>query len=90
VEDVVGILFLREEESVRSPLYLNAEEEVYRSKVLHRELKAELGDDALEKGRSRSSKHTIVDVQEKLRDVGAATQHEQRAVGLGGDEAEAV
>ena len=63
---------------------------MHRSKILHRELEAELIDDVLEKRRSRSSKYNVIDVQEKVRDIGSAAQHKQGAVGLGGDEAEVL
>jgi hypothetical protein len=38
IKDVVGVLFLREEEAGRRALNLDAEEEVDGAKILHREL----------------------------------------------------
>ena len=50
IKDVVGVLFLQEEEPGRLAVNLDPEEEVHGDKILHRELIAELIDDVLQKG----------------------------------------
>jgi len=63
---------------------------VYRAEVLHRKLLAKLIDDALQELWRGCSKDDVVDVQQQVRDVGAAVEDKQRAIGLGGDEAEVL
>jgi len=63
---------------------------VYRAEVLHRKLLAKLIDDALQELWRGCGKDDVVDVQQQVRDVGAAVEDKQQAIGLGGDEAEAL
>ena len=57
-----SVLSLGEEETGQRLTYLDAEEEVYGSEIFHRELKAKLVDDALQKVCGRGSQYNIVDV----------------------------
>lgn len=51
IKDVVGVLFLREEEAGRRALNLDAEEEVDGAKIFHCELVVEPSDDVLQNSR---------------------------------------
>ena len=62
VEEILGVLGLRQKETVRSPANIDAEEEAKRAHVFDGELGAETRDDVLEQSFRRCAQHHIIDV----------------------------
>jgi hypothetical protein len=85
-KDVDGILPLVEEQAHGRALDGDSQEVVERPQVLHRKLLLEAGDDATHKLRGGGGEDDVVDVEEEVRCIGAATEDEQGRVRLGLDE----
>jgi hypothetical protein len=86
LKDVLSILALVEEEVVGPLLYWDAEEVVERADV-HRELLLQSCSGTLEKLWVRGGEYDVVNIEQRVSRVRAATVDEQRGVRLGLQEA---
>jgi hypothetical protein len=83
LEDIPSVLTLVEEKVVDSLLHHDVEEVAEGTEVLHGELLLESCSDTLEQLRARGSEDDVIDVEEQVRNIGAAAIDEQRGVRLG-------
>jgi hypothetical protein len=87
LEEVDNVLSLVKEHALGTMLDGDPQEVMEHPQVLHHKLLLKAGDDATQEPSGGGGEHNIVDVEEEVHSVRAATEEEQGRVRLGFDEA---
>lgn len=88
LENIFCVLLLMEKEATGREMYLNLEEVMERSKILHGEGAAQLADDMLQQCRHGGGEHNVVDAEEQPRSGSASPENKQGSVRPGCNKAE--
>jgi hypothetical protein len=80
LQKISSVLSLGEEHALRRTSNSNAKEVVEITKISHRKLAVQLGQESLEKIRGGGGDNNVINVKEKIHCITAGLQNKQRSV----------
>ena len=83
LQKVHHVLALREEQASATALHMHPQEVMELTEVLHSELRLQRSDGALKESDRRGREHNVIDVEQQVDHIIAATEDEQGCVRLG-------